>query len=112
VTVTDARRKVATQPPGRVQRIWDARSILVDEVLAVGDKAFRVKCYDRIDELLSGGTTLFLVSHSAADLRRFCKRGIYLRNGEMRGDGPVDEIIDRYEADLAAIKSEPALART
>jgi ABC-2 type transport system ATP-binding protein len=86
--------------------------ILVDEVLAVGDKAFRVKCYDRIDELLSGGTTLFLVSHSAADLRRFCKRGIYLRNGEMRGEGPLDEIIDRYEADLAAIKSEPAAART
>lgn len=86
--------------------------MLVDEVLAVGDKAFRVKCYDRIDELLSTGTTLFLVSHSAADLRRFCKRGIYLRNGEMRGEGPLDEIIDRYESDLAALKTEPVVAST
>ena len=86
--------------------------ILVDEVLAVGDKAFRGKCYDRIDELLSGGTTLFLVSHAAADLRRFCKRGIYLRSGEMRGEGPLDEIIDKYEGDLAALKAVPAVART
>ena len=86
--------------------------ILVDEVLAVGDKAFRVKCYDRIDELLSGGTTLFLVSHAAADLRRFCKRGIYLRNGEMRGEGPLEEIIDHYEGALAALKTQPAVART
>lgn len=86
--------------------------MLVDEVLAVGDKAFRAKCYDRIDELLATGTTLFLVSHSAADLRRFCKRGIYLRNGEMRGEGPLEEIIDRYEDDLAALKSAPVVAPT
>ena len=38
--------------------------LLVDEVLAVGDKAFREKCYQRIDELLAEGRTLFFVSHS------------------------------------------------
>ena len=43
--------------------------LLVDEVLAVGDKAFRNKCLNRIDNLLAGGTTLFLVSHSERSLR-------------------------------------------
>ena len=38
--------------------------MLVDEVLAVGDKAFREKCYRRIEELLAGGRTLFFVSHN------------------------------------------------
>jgi len=42
--------------------------MLVDEVLAVGDKAFREKCYRRIDELLAGGRTLFFVSHNERDL--------------------------------------------
>ena len=52
----------------------DEPVILVDEVLAVGDKKFREKCYRRIDELLAGGRTLFFVSHSDKDLRRFCDR--------------------------------------
>ena len=55
--------------------------LLVDEVLAVGDKAFREKCYKRIDELLADGRTLFFVSHNETDLRRFCTRGLYLDKG-------------------------------
>jgi ABC-2 type transport system ATP-binding protein len=73
--------------------------LLVDEVLAVGDKRFRNKCLARIEELLSGGTTLFLVSHSEGNLRRYCERGIYLESGELRADGPIDEVIERYERD-------------
>ena len=53
----------------------DEPILLVDEVLAVGDAAFRKKCYARIEEMLARGTTLFLVSHNEADLRRFCTRG-------------------------------------
>lgn len=70
--------------------------LLVDEVLAVGDKAFRNKCYQRIDELLATGRTLFLVSHNNDDLRRFCSRGLYLRQGELREDGPLSDVLDRY----------------
>jgi ABC-2 type transport system ATP-binding protein len=73
--------------------------ILVDEVLAVGDKAFREKCYRRIDELLEGGRTLFFVSHNERDLRRFCTRGLYLDKGSLVLDGPIDEVLDRYNAD-------------
>ncbi len=73
--------------------------ILVDEVLAVGDKAFRDKCYRRIEELLAGGRTLFFVSHNEKDLRRFCERGLYLDKGALVFDGPIDEVLSRYNAD-------------
>ncbi|MGN8552375.1 UNVERIFIED_CONTAM: ABC transporter ATP-binding protein [Microbacterium sp. SLM126] len=75
--------------------------LLVDEVLAVGDKAFREKCYKRIDELLADGRTLFFVSHSERDLRRFCTRGLYLDKGRLQMDAPIGDVLDRYNADYA-----------
>jgi len=75
--------------------------LLVDEVLAVGDKAFREKCYRRIDELLAEGRTLFFVSHNERDLRRFCTRGLYLDKGTLALDGPIAEVLDRYGADYS-----------
>ena len=77
----------------------DEPILLVDEVLAVGDKAFREKCYRRIDELLADGRTLFFVSHSEKDLRRFCTRGLYLNKGRLDLDGPLEHVLDRYSAD-------------
>lgn len=73
--------------------------LLVDEVLAVGDRAFREKCYRRIDELLAEGRTLFFVSHNEKDLRRFCTRGLYLDRGHLAMDAPIGEVLDRYNAD-------------
>ena len=79
--------------------------LIVDEVLAVGDKVFREKCYARIEELLAEGRTLFFVSHSERDLRRFCTRGLYLKKGELVMDGPIQDVIDRYNSDY---KTGPA----
>ena len=73
--------------------------ILVDEVLAVGDKAFREKCYRRIEELLEGGRTLFFVSHNEKDLKRFCTRGLYLDKGALVLDAPIGEVLTRYNDD-------------
>jgi ABC-2 type transport system ATP-binding protein len=73
--------------------------LLVDEVLAVGDKAFREKCYRRIDELLADGRTLFFVSHNEKDLRRFCTRGLYLSKHQLVMDAPIAEVLDAYNAD-------------
>jgi len=73
--------------------------ILVDEVLAVGDKGFKEKCYRRIEELLAGGRTLFFVSHNEKDLRRFCTRGLYLDKGELLLDAPIAQVLARYEED-------------
>ncbi|POX65847.1 ABC transporter ATP-binding protein [Microbacterium sp. SGAir0570] len=77
----------------------DEPILLVDEVLAVGDRAFRAKCYKRIDELLAEGRTLFFVSHNEKDLRRFCTRGLYLDKGVLVLDGPIGDVLDRYNAD-------------
>ncbi len=73
--------------------------ILVDEVLAVGDRGFREKCYARIEELLEGGRTLFFVSHNEKDLRRFCSRGLYLDKGKLVLDGPIDDVLALYNTD-------------
>ncbi|MGO1410927.1 ABC transporter ATP-binding protein [Microbacterium sp.] len=77
----------------------DEPILLVDEVLAVGDKAFREKCYTRIDELLSEERTLFFVSHSERDLRRFCTRGLYIRDHRLVMDAPIDDVLDAYNED-------------
>jgi ABC-type polysaccharide/polyol phosphate transport system ATPase subunit len=74
----------------------DEPIVLVDEVLAVGDKDFREKCYQRMEDLLAEGRTLFLVSHSEPDLRRFCTRGLYLKSGTLAADGSMSEILDLY----------------
>ena len=77
----------------------DEPILLVDEVLAVGDKAFRRKCTRIIERQLSEGRTMLLVSHNENDLARLCTRGIYLRDGEIFADGPIGEILDLYNAD-------------
>lgn len=80
----------------------DEPIVLVDEVLAVGDRSFREKCYRRMEDMLSGGKTLFLVSHSESDLRRFARRGLYLKQGRLVGDGPIEDVLSQYNADVDA----------
>lgn len=78
----------------------DEPIILVDEVLAVGDKKFREKCYGRMETLLAEGRTLFLVSHSEGNLKRFCTRGIYLRDGAVAADGEMKDVLAQYNEDM------------
>jgi ABC-2 type transport system ATP-binding protein len=73
--------------------------LLVDEVLAVGDKAFKRKCGVVIDGMLSEGRTMLLVSHNEADLRRWCTRGIYLRRDQPLVTGPIEDILEMYADD-------------
>lgn len=73
--------------------------VLVDEVLAVGDKAFRWKCYDAIEEMVAEGKTLMVVSHRDADIQRFCTRALYLKEGRLIEDGSVDEVMAHYTRD-------------
>lgn len=79
----------------------DEPILLVDEVLAVGDRGFRQKCYARIEEMLAQGRTLFFVSHNEGDLQRFCDRGLYLDKGSLKFDGDIHEAFERYGADYA-----------
>ncbi len=72
------------------------RVLLVDEVLSVGDEAFRERCYDRIHELMRAGTGILFVSHDLAALGRVAHRGLWMDAGRVRGEGPVEEVIRAY----------------
>jgi lipopolysaccharide transport system ATP-binding protein len=74
--------------------------LIVDEVLAVGDAEFQQRCYDRIDALCRAGTTLILVSHNLSDVARTCSRGIWIADGRIACDGPVDATINRYLSEV------------
>ena len=67
--------------------------LLVDEVMAVGDANFAGKCEQRIKGLLAEGTTLILVSHSMADIRKYCNRVIRIDHGKIIADGPTADVL-------------------
>lgn len=71
--------------------------LVLDEVLSVGDIGFRKKSENRMRELMSGGTTTILVSHSMAQIREMCTQVLWLENGEMRGIGDTKQLCDEYE---------------
>lgn len=70
--------------------------LLVDEVLAVGDLAFQVKCIERMRELQREGTTILLVSHSMHAIRFLCPRTLLIREGRLEFDGRTEETIARH----------------
>ena len=74
--------------------------LIVDEILAVGDYKFRQKCERRMNEMLSGGTTLLYVSHTIEEVRRLCDHAIWLDKGVARMQGEVSEVCDAYMAEM------------
>src|SRR5262245_55760833 len=74
----------------------DPEILLIDESLGVGDAAFRDKAKDRIFKLMDRSHAVILVSHDMDSLRQLCQRGVWMRQGQIAADGPIDEIIGRY----------------
>jgi lipopolysaccharide transport system ATP-binding protein len=74
----------------------DPDVMLVDEVLAVGDYAFRMKCYDRMDQLRAKGTSLIFVSHNMEDIRRVCDKAIVMYQGQKAFEGPAGQGVAEY----------------
>lgn len=74
------------------------RILMIDEALAVGDKDFRARATERIDELRAEAGSLVLVSHSLSEVRRMCNRVIWMDHGRVVRSGPTDEIVAEYEA--------------
>lgn len=70
--------------------------LLVDEVLAVGDQAFRLRCLDKISEMKRQGVTILLVTHDLGSVRTMCDRAIWLDLGQVRAEGTVEQVIDDY----------------
>lgn len=70
--------------------------LLIDEALAVGDRKFKVKSEARIRELRDSAGLVMIVSHSNASIKDTCERVLWIHKGELRADGPTDEVIEQY----------------
>ncbi|HNR23880.1 MAG TPA: ABC transporter ATP-binding protein [Candidatus Bipolaricaulis anaerobius] len=72
--------------------------LLLDEVLAVGDHAFREKCYTRLRETKADGRTVLLVSHDLASVENLCSRAVWFEGGSIQLEGNPPEVVRRYVA--------------
>ncbi len=74
--------------------------VIIDEVLAVGDLAFREKCEDVIHRLPATGRTVLVVSHNSETIRRLADRCLYLEEGRVKQVGKSDEVLQQYHRDV------------
>jgi lipopolysaccharide transport system ATP-binding protein len=78
--------------------------LLVDEVLAVGDGEFQKKCLKTMEKMHRSGRTVLFVSHNMAAVENLCPRAIWIDEGQIRGDGTAQEIINDYMASFGSIQ--------
>jgi len=78
----------------------DPDILLIDEVLAVGDIKFRMKCYRKLAQLRANGTSFILVSHSSQSVLSICDSGLYFKKGQLITSGLIGDVIYKYEEDL------------
>ena len=85
--------------------------LLVDEVIGVGDKHFRLKAKDRLNRMMTSANTLVVASQSPEIIREFCGEAIWLERGQVRALGGVDEVLREYTAQAASptVASNPGL---
>lgn len=81
-----------------IATVREAPEILIlDEVLSVGDLFFRKKSEARIKEMIGGGSTVLIVSHSTPVIRRNCTKAIWIEKGRLRCQGDPAEVCQAYE---------------
>jgi len=83
----------------------DAKILLIDEALAVGDESFRAKSRARIDALWKADTTVVIVSHDLSVIRSTCTRTLWIEQGRVAAAGQPADLVERYlrSVDRAAI---------
>ncbi len=80
--------------------------LIVDEVLAVGDAAFKKKCLGKMGDVAKEGRTVLFVSHNMVAMQTLCPRAIWLDDGETKRDGQVDQVISDYLQSNASSQTE------
>ncbi len=80
----------------------DPDVLIVDEVLAVGDLAFQVKCYERMNQIRDRGTTVVMVSHHLGLVRRMCERVLLVHNGSPQHLGLPEDTIAAFHEILSS----------
>jgi len=83
-----------------VATAWKPDILLLDEVLAVGDVAFKDKCIDRMNLFRDQGSTVLVVSHSVDNIKETCHRAMWLDEGQIRLVGPAEEVGNAYQEDM------------
>lgn len=81
---------------------WTPDILILDEVLAVGDAHFTVKCRHRLTELRREGTAVLLASHDLKTVRESCVRCLWIDAGRIVAEGPTGEVVDLYVAAMEA----------
>ena len=87
----------------------DADILLIDEILAVGDREFNKKCHAKLAELQQKGLTFLIVSHGEA-VKRYCKRAIWIDGGLVREDGDITTVFKHYTEAMTKKPAAPATA--
>ncbi len=80
--------------------------LIVDEVLEVGDMRFRRRCNERMQQMLTGGTTLLYVSHNIDSVKNLCQKAIWLDHGIVRMIGDAEEVCDAYREEQEILLRE------
>jgi ABC-type polysaccharide/polyol phosphate transport system ATPase subunit len=82
--------------------------VLVDEVLAVGDAAFRRRALEALRSLIAGGKTVLFISHDMWNVRRLCDQIVWMEHGRVRAFGAAGDIAERYmnEVNLEALSNQ------
>ncbi len=81
----------------------DADILLMDEVISVGDAAFQAKSFIKMQQLLTSGKTILLVSHNLNTLSRFTTRCLYLEQGKLIGQGETGKMVAAYSENIFSI---------
>lgn len=78
----------------------DADILLIDEILAVGDVSFQKKCYEKLEDIKKGGSTIVIVSHSLDQIEKICSRTVWLEDGLIKQIGKPNQVHKQYLAEM------------
>ena len=84
----------------------DPEILIVDEVLAVGDEGFSLKCVDKFAEFKRQGKTILLVTHGLGTVQQFCDGAVWLDEGRVKGQGDPRRVVHMYLSDVAAAEEK------
>jgi lipopolysaccharide transport system ATP-binding protein len=79
---------------------WEPDILILDEILAVGDEEFRMKCYERMRKFRDDKITILLVSHDLTTIKKMCSRAVWLDQGKVKAIGKVDDVIQAYHENI------------
>jgi len=80
--------------------------LIIDEALSVGDAAFQRKCFRRIEDYQTAGTTLLFVSHDIETVKKLCSRALFIKDGQLAHFAAAKQVCDEYEKYLFGDRRE------